>query len=172
MDSQITIKGHFYFGGLRHVALVFLFGGLFIWIYPFFKPSAPSVLQTALTGAFAILVAAIIWFSRYGYQFNFGEKIYREYFFILGFKIGAWQSLRKLSVLVLTLRDRSALKSPGLIAPANSKDDPVYEISLQSEGLNRYQIVLESKSETIRLLELLNKNLQLKVVKGTASTAL
>ena len=165
MKDHIKIDGNYYFGGLRNVSFLLMAAGIYIWATPLFMVQQNTLLQTFLVGLGAMLIGLLIRFTRYGYQFDFGKMKYREFVLILGLKTGGWQTLENLSSIVLSIKDRSVLKTPGIVAPANASDEPVYVIALYSGSMPKIVIPLEDKEEALKLSETLATRLNLKVRK-------
>ena len=166
MKDIIKIDGNYYFGGLRNVSFLLMAAGLYIWATPLFMAQQNTLLQTFLVGLAAMLIGLLIRFTRYGYQFDFVKMKYREYVLVLGLKTGGWQTLDNLNSIMISIKDRSVLKTPGIIAPANVSDEPVYVVALYSGSMPNIVIPLEDKDEAIKLSEVLAARLNLKVRKG------
>jgi len=166
MNDKIKIDGNYYFGGLRNISFLLMIAAIYIWSTPLFMVQQNSLFQTFLVGLAAMLIGLLIRFTRYGYQFDFAKMKYREYILILGLKTGGWQTLDNLDSLIFSIKDRSVLKTPGIIAPANASDEPVYVIALYSGSMPRIVIPLENKDEALKLSEVLASRLDLNVRKG------
>ncbi len=163
MENMIKIDGNYYFGGLRNISFLLMAAAIYIWTTPFFMAQQNSLLQTFLVGLAAMLIGLLIRFTRYGYQFDFTNMKYREYLLVLGIKTGGWESLNNLNSLVISTKDRSVLKTPGIVAPANTSDDPVYVIALYSGNMPRIIVPLEDKEEAKKLSEILAERLNLEI---------
>ena len=166
MKDNTNIDGNYYFGGLRNVSFLLMAAAIYIWATPLFMVQQNSLLQTFLVGLSAMLIGLLIRFTRYGYQFDFAKMKYREFILIFGLKTGGWQTLDNLSSIMLSIKDRSVLKTPGIVAPANTSDEPVYVIALYSGSMPKIVIPLEDKDEALNLIEVLSIKLNLTVRKG------
>ena len=166
MKDGIKIDGNYYFGGLRNISFLLMAAAIYIWATPLFLAQQTSLIQTILVGMAAMLIGLLIRFTRYGYQFDFVKMKYREYVLVLGLKTGSWQTLGNLSSIMISIKDRSVLKTPGIVAPANASDEPVYVIALYSGSMPIIVIPLENKDEALKLSEVLAARLNLKVRKG------
>jgi hypothetical protein len=163
MKDILKIDGNYYFGGLRNISFLLMAAAIYIWTTPFFMVQQNSLTQTFLVGLAAMLIGLLIRFTRYGYQFDFANMKFREYVLVLGIKTGGWQTLDNLSSIVFSIKDRSVLKTPGIIAPANTSDEPVFVIALYSGSMPKIVIPLEDKEEALKLSEVLSAQLNLEV---------
>ena len=166
MKDDIKIDGNYYFGGLRNVSFLLMAAAIYIWTTPLFIAQQNSLIQTFLVGMAAMLIGLLIRFTRYGYQFDFVKMKYREYVLVLGLKTGGWQTLDNLNSIMISIKDRGVLKTPGIVAPANASDEPVYVIALYSGNMPKIVIPLENKDEALKLSEVLATRLNLNVKKG------
>jgi hypothetical protein len=166
MEDRVKIAGNYYFGGLRNVSYLLMAAALYIWATPLFMHQQNTLLKTFLVGFAAMLIGLLVRFTRYGYQFDFGKMKFREYLSVLGIETGGWVSLENLTSIVISLKDRSILKTPGIVAPANTSDEPVYVISLHSGNMPRIVIPLENKEEALKLSKVLSERLKIKVKTG------
>jgi hypothetical protein len=64
---------------------------------------------------------------------------------------------------MFSIKDRSVLKTPGIIAPANTSDEPVFVIALYSGSMPKIVVPLEDKDEALKLSEILAQQLNLEV---------
>jgi hypothetical protein len=163
MEDRIKISGNYYFGGLRNASFLLMAAALYIWASPLFMTQQNTLIKTFLVGFAAMLIGLLVRFTRYGYEFDFTKMKFREYLSVLGVETGSWVSMEKLSSLVISTKDRSVLKTPGIVAPANASDEPVYVIALYAGNMPRIIIPLENKEEAIKLSHVLAERLNLEI---------
>lgn len=166
MKDKIKIDGNYYFGGLRNISFLLMAAAIYIWTTPLFMSQQNTLIKTFLVGAAAMLIGLLIRFTRYGYQFDFKKMKFRESLSVLGIESGSWISLENLNSLVISVKDRSVLKTPGIVAPANTSDEPVYVIALYSGSMPIIVVPLEDKEEAQKLSEVLAERLNLAIRKA------
>ena len=166
MEDRIKIAGNYYFGGLRNVSFLLMAAAIYIWATPLFMYQPNTLLKTFLVGFAAMLIGLLVRFTRYGYQFDFAKMKFREYLSVLGLKTGSWQTLDNLNSIMISVKDRSVLKTPGIVAPANNSDEPVYVIALYAGNMPRIIIPLEDKEDATKLSQVLAERLKLEIRKA------
>jgi len=166
MEDRIKIAGNYYFGGLRNASFLLMAAALYIWATPLFMHQQNTLLKTFLVGFAAMLIGLLVRFTRYGYQFDFTKMKFREYLSVLGIETGSWVSLQGLSSIIISVKDRSVLKTPGIVAPANTSDEPVYVIAMYAGTMPRIIIPLEDKEEATKLSQVLAERLKLEIRKA------
>lgn len=166
MEDRIKILGNYYFGGLVNVSYLLMAAAIYIWAMPLFMHQQNTPLKTFLVGFAALLIGLLVRFTRYGYQFDFTKLRFREYLSVLGIETGSWVQLEDLNSLIISVKDRSVLKTPGIVAPANISDEPVYVIALYAGNMPRIIIPLEDKEEAMKLSRILAERLKLEIRKA------
>jgi hypothetical protein len=120
-----------------------------------------------LIGIFGVMMLALV-LCFTGIEFDPAKKLYREYYRILFFKFGKWQSYEAykfVSIQGVILRRNSDL--PDKAAPVGSNDKQSVKIMLLNEQHNKKLLVLYSDkpNETNELLKQLTTHLQLPFAK-------
>ena len=124
------------FSGPYLLGLLLILAGLFAIVSPAFLESRSSLERSLFIGVVTLVIGMVIIFSYGGVLIDFSGNRMKEYFCIVGFKIGGWVELPKIKTMKLIEVNRKSTNTPNGISPTFSGSVTFYKTFLYADSTN------------------------------------
>ncbi len=116
-----------------------------------------------VAGVVIILVGIVITTTHYRLEVDFSGKVFRDYLWMLGFKIGDEQKFERIEYLFITKSKTSQVMNSQVSSSTVRKD--VYNGYLKFSEKDKLHLLTEdSKKDLIKKLEKISKKLNVEIV--------
>lgn len=149
--SLYNYKKRDLFSGPHFLGLLLMLAGLLAFLSPYLFSIGVSARQAHYTGLITFLIGLSIVSFYEGIMFDFAGKRYREYYTILGLKLGQWSALPTITNLEVVSKTKRVSNTPNGISPTLSGNiKEFYVLLLDDQQTPRFKMkfVKQNAAET------------------------
>lgn len=145
MSDVLTIKhGANFRGGISFFGMLMMLAGLLLLFFKFNLDTLNGVIGT-IANAGIVALGANIFLGFEGVQFDLHGKRVREYYSLMGLRIGVWQPISDYERLMLAI-DRFTVPSSTPFTPQRSTLKHTFDVTLVMPGKDSGMLLFECKS--------------------------